>query len=70
MPSLSVVHVVPSIRRHDAPALPGRRSRASLQQAVHEPLELTDFEQAAFQSPRDAIDDAAADYRLADRRFG
>ena len=70
MPSLSVVHAVPSRRRNDAPALssPPKPSDA-VQQAVDEPFEADrHLVQPAAEPRGHAVDHRAADDRLADRR--
>ena len=70
MPSLSVVHTVPSRRRNDAPALssPPKPSEPSSRPSTnHLKPTGTSYEPAA--EPRgDAVDHAAADQRLADGR--
>ena len=68
MPSLSVVQTEPSWRRKLAPALssPPKPSEPS-NSPVDEPFETDrNFDQLAAQRSGDAIDDAAADQRLAD----
>src|SRR3954469_23659636 len=68
-PSLSVAHAVPSRRRKLAPALSSPPTIRAIEQTANEPFE-TDwhFGERAAQSAHDAIDHAAADQRLPDRR--
>ena len=72
MPSLSVVHVVPSMRRNEAPALSSPPKPIDpCEEPVHEPLEPDrHLDEAASQSRRHAVDHAAADDGLADRGPG
>ena len=69
MPSLSVVQVLPSRRRNDAPALSSPpKPTAAVEQARHEPLEADrHLEQRPAQVGGDPVDHRGGDQRLADR---
>ena len=59
-PSLSVVHVVPSLRRNEAPADSSPPKPGAVDQAWHEPLEADgDFDQLAAEltATRSIIDE-------------
>ena len=72
MPSLSVVHTVPSRRRNEAPgALLAAEAKRAAHQPFHHPLESHGhFHHLQLQAGRHAVDHAARYQRLAHRRAG
>jgi predicted phosphohydrolase len=69
---LSVVHGVPSMRRHDAPALssPPKPMEPCSRPSTNHLNPTRDLDEATSQSFRHAVDQAAADDGLADRGLG
>ena len=68
MPSLSVVHTPPSLRRNDAPALSAAERDRPVEQAGDEPLEADrDLDERATERLGDPVDHRARHEGLADR---